>query len=147
MIFMKFLKLNILEVTLVSNFIWFSGVQQYNSTSVHSVVCLPPMVWFPSLTIYLNPWSTLPFLSLFSTHMWTIIQNFLKPSIIGCKKLYIFNVEVVSNLMSLEGSITPFKATEISITSQYPLMIATKVSSRITNQCSNDPDYFQVPLN
>ena len=46
-----FLK-NFTWVTLVNKFIQVSGIQFYNTSSVYCVVCSPPKVKSPSITIY-----------------------------------------------------------------------------------------------
>ena len=52
--FFFFLFIEFIGVTLVNKIIQVSGVQFYNTSSVHCIMCSPPQVTSPSNTIYLS---------------------------------------------------------------------------------------------
>ena len=49
-----------IEVTLLNKFIWVSSVKFYDTSSIYCIVCLPPKVKSPSITMYLTIFTFCP---------------------------------------------------------------------------------------
>ena len=55
LLFIYFLKIEFIGVTLVNKIVWVSGAQFYNASSVYFIVCLPPQVKSFSISIHPPP--------------------------------------------------------------------------------------------